>query len=75
MANDLISIQKKLGATVKRLRTAKKQSLWDVANNSNNLDASKIGKIEKGEFNLQLKTIVDLANALEIPIKRLFEFD
>jgi transcriptional regulator with XRE-family HTH domain len=75
MAEELLSLQRKLGRNVKKIRTAKNMSLWDVANNSNNLDASKIGKIEKGEFNLQLKTIVDLANALEIPIKKLFDFE
>jgi len=38
------------------------------------LDMSYIGKIEKCEKSPNLKTIIKLANALEVPVKELFDF-
>jgi len=64
----------KLFATkVQELRKAKgytKSMLSSLAE----LDISYIGKIERCEKSPNLRTIVKLADALEVPVKDLFDF-
>lgn len=52
----------------KRLTKSKLSELADV-------DISYIGKIERGEKCPNLRTIVKLAQALEVPVKDLFDFE
>ncbi len=39
-----------------------------------NVHTSYIGKIERGEQNLTIKKIIDIANSLEMPIDNVFNF-
>ena len=70
---DLNSLKKKFGKSIKKVREDKDLSLWDVAYNCT-LDASKIAKIEKGQFNITLRTINELSKGLNVPISKLFDF-
>ncbi len=55
---------KKLGAQIKKLREAKNLSLRELSY-ACDIDNSKISKIEKGQINITLTTILQLAKALE----------
>lgn len=70
---DLTSLKKKFGKHLKKIRKEKGMSLLDVQYNCS-LDNSNISKIEQGQFNVTLGTIVELAKGLEIEPARLMEF-
>lgn len=55
---------KKFGTQVKTLREAKNLSLRELSY-ACDIDNSKISKIEKGQINITLTTILQLAKALE----------
>ena len=59
------TIKKKFGATILRLRKNKRLTLRQVAS-ACQLDNSKIAKIEDGQFNVALSTIVELARGLGV---------
>lgn len=61
------------GKRLKHLRLEKSLSYRQLAQNCN-LDYSDISKIEKGERNVQLSTILELARGLGIQPKELFDF-
>jgi len=66
-------VYKQFATKVQKVRTAKgytKDKLSSLAD----LDISYIGKIERSEKSPNLRTIVKLANALEVPVKELFDF-
>lgn len=66
-------IHKKFATKVQKLREAKgytKSILSSLAD----LDISYIGKIERCEKSPSLRTIIKLADALEVPVKDLFDF-
>jgi len=66
-------IYKKFATKVHELREARgftKSMLSSLAD----LDMSYIGKIERCEKTPNLRTIVKLANALDVPVKDLFDF-
>ena len=69
-----LKFQHLLGIRVKQIRLEKKLSLRGLAQKCD-LDYSDIGKYEKGEVNLQLSTIYELAIGLEVHPKNLFDFD
>lgn len=58
-------IKKKFGATVQRLRKNKQLTLRQVAA-ACQLDNSKIAKIEDGQFNVSLSTIIELSRGLSV---------
>ena len=58
-------LKKKFGATIQRIRKDKRLTLRQVAA-SCQLDNSKIAKIEDGQFNVALSTIVELAHGLGV---------
>ena len=67
-------IYKKIGKNIKKYREAKnltQQQLADKINKGLNF----IGKIEIAFSHPSIKTLVDIANALEIKLKDLFDFD
>ena len=66
-------ICKKFAIKVQEIRVRKGISKADVSSSSD-LDYSYIGKIERLERYPNLKTIVKLANGLDVPIKDLFDF-
>ena len=63
---------KLFGDNVKKLREAKGLSLRNMATRCR-IDHSDIGKIEKGEKNITILTIIELAKALEAHPKKLFD--
>jgi transcriptional regulator with XRE-family HTH domain len=63
--NEKETIKKKFGATILRLRKNKRLTLRQVAS-ACQLDNSKIAKIEDGQFNVALSTIVELARGLGV---------
>jgi transcriptional regulator with XRE-family HTH domain len=63
----------KFGRHLEILRKRKKLSYRKIALNCD-VDYSDISKIEKGDKNITLLTIVELAKALEIPLKELMDF-
>ena len=58
-------LKKKFGATIEGLRKSKRLTLRQVAA-ACQLDNSKIAKIEDGQFNVALSTIVELSRGLGI---------
>ncbi|WP_159522995.1 helix-turn-helix domain-containing protein [Sunxiuqinia indica] len=62
------------GERLKHLRMDKKLSFRQLAQNCN-LDYSDISKIEKGERNIQLSTVLELAKGLGVQPKDLFYFE
>jgi transcriptional regulator with XRE-family HTH domain len=66
-------VQKKFATKVQELRKAKnltKSQLSALAG----LEMSYIGKIERSEKSPNLRTIIKLADGLEVPVKELFDF-
>ncbi|MBS1511654.1 MAG: helix-turn-helix transcriptional regulator [Bacteroidetes bacterium] len=70
-SNDFL---KSFGKNLKKIREKKGVSLRELAA-SCNVDHSNIGKIEKGEFNITLLTILELSKGLEIHPKKLLDFE
>jgi len=62
------------GKRIEELRKEQKLSFRQMALRCD-LDHSDISKIEKGERNIQLSTILQLAKSLEVHPKMLFDFD
>jgi len=62
------------GNNLQKFRKAKKLSYRKLAQLCN-VDHSQISKIEKGLISVQLKTIIDLARALNVHPKDFFDFD
>ena len=65
---------KNFGENLKKIREAKGISQRSLAS-SCNLDHSHISKIERGEKNITILTILELANALEVKPKKLLDFE
>lgn len=61
------------GVHVRQLREKSNMSQQDLANDCN-ISKRQIGRIERGEINTTLGTIVNIANALEIEPKDLLDF-
>lgn len=66
-------IEKKFGAKLAYVRKSKKLSQIKLAEKVN-MNFNYIGQIERGEANVTIKTMKNLADALEIEIKSLFDF-
>ncbi|QQL50275.1 helix-turn-helix domain-containing protein [Mucilaginibacter ginkgonis] len=66
-------ILKEFGAHLASIRKQKKLSLRKLATNCN-IDWSDIGKYERGEINISLKTIAELAKGLDVSYKELMDF-
>jgi len=62
-----------LGKRVSELRKEKKLSLRELAQRCD-IDHSDISKYEKGEVNIKLTTIYELARGLDVHPKELFDF-
>lgn len=65
---------KKLGANIKRLRETKNLSLRELSYECD-IDNSKISKIEKGQVNVTVTTILQLAKALAVHPTELLKTD
>ena len=64
----------KFAMKVKQIREDKKFTKGKLSQLAD-LDMSYIGKIERCEKSPNLRTIVKLANALEVKVKDLFDFE
>ncbi|WP_417867804.1 helix-turn-helix domain-containing protein [Xanthomarina gelatinilytica] len=62
------------GKRIKELRKNRNLSLRELSQRCN-LDYSDIAKYEKGEVNIQLSTIYELAKGLQISPKEFFNFE
>jgi len=65
---------KKFGENLKKIREAKGISQRSLAT-SCNVDSSHISKIERGEKNVTILTIIELAHGLEVKPKKLWDFE
>lgn len=61
----------KLGAEIKRLRTAKGMTLEELANNSE-VELSQVHRVESGKVNASIGTIDAIAQGLGVTIGELF---
>lgn len=66
---DLFLIE--FGKNVKRLRKKKKLTQIELANRING-DAKKISRIEKGEYNFGIASLLIVAQVLEVDLLELF---
>lgn len=66
-------ISKLFATKVQEIRESKKITRTKLSELAG-LDMSYIGKIEKCEKSPNLRTIIKLADALEVPVKDLFDF-
>ena len=71
---ELELLKKKFGEHLRKLRETKKMSLLELSYNCS-IDDSKISKIEHGKFNVTLSTLSELAKGLEVPLKKLMDFE
>ncbi len=67
------NIQKKFGAKLAYIRKSKKLSQIKLAELVD-MNFNYIGQIERGEANVTIKTMIILANALNVELKTLFDF-
>ncbi|SHM43431.1 helix-turn-helix domain-containing protein [Flavobacterium chilense] len=76
MSNSLIKVefQKSFGNQVEKFRVKQNLSYRQLAQRCD-LDHSTISKIEKGEVNIQLSSIIQLSKGLKVSPKDLFNFD
>ena len=61
-----------LGVRIRQLRESKGMSQQDLANDSD-IPKSQIGRIERAEINTGIKTLIRIANALDIELKELLD--
>jgi transcriptional regulator with XRE-family HTH domain len=62
-----------LGIHIRQLREKKNLSQQDLANDCN-IPKSQIARIERAKINTTVRTLVKIANALEIEPKTLLDF-
>jgi transcriptional regulator with XRE-family HTH domain len=62
------------GKQIKSIRLQKKLSLRKLSQRCN-IDHSDIAKYEKGEINIKLSSIYELAKGLEVHPRYLFDFE
>lgn len=67
-------IKKHFGENLQKIRKSKKLSLLKLSYNCS-LDESNISKIEHGKYNVTLGTIMELAKGLDVPAKKLLDFE
>lgn len=70
--NDYKKVLKRIGLKFRVERTKKQLSQEKFAELAN-VHTNYIGKVERGEQNLTVKKIVDLANSLEISLDNIFK--
>ena len=61
------------GENLRKIRQNKKMSMQILAYTIN-VEYSQISRIELGKINTSISTIYEIAQALDVPVKDLFEF-
>ena len=69
----LQNVEKKFGAKLAYIRKSKKLSQMKLAELVD-MNFNYIGQIERGEANVTIKTMINIANALDVEISELFNF-
>ncbi len=64
----------RFGKNLRKIRLDKKMSMQTLAYTIN-VEYSQISRIELGKINTSIGTVYEIAEALEIPIKELFDFE
>ena len=67
------NIEKKFGAKLAYIRKSKKLSQMKLAELVD-MNLNYIGQIERGEANVTIKTMKNIADALDIEVSELFNF-
>lgn len=67
------AILQKFGANIKAIRLQKGFTLLDLEAKGS-IDNSTLSKIERGEKNITVTTLVKIAETLEVPPKDLFDY-
>jgi transcriptional regulator with XRE-family HTH domain len=62
-----------LGTHIRQLRESKNLSQQDLANDCN-IPKVQVGRIERAEINTTIRTLIKIANALQIEPKELLNF-
>ena len=62
------------GFNLKKIRIEKNLTQADLANDAN-IPINQLGRIERGEINTTLGTLLHIAEALDFPLKQLFDFE
>lgn len=65
------SYESLLGATIRRLRTRRRKTVREIAEAAG-ISAAMVSKVETGQVNPSISTIVQIAQALEVPTAYLF---
>ncbi len=71
--NDHLFLQQ-LGGRIVQIRKAKNMKQYELSDILS-MDDSGLRKIESGRTNPTIKTLIKIANALEVDFKELFRFD
>jgi len=71
---DYRDVLKKIGMNFRLERVRKKLSQEEFAELAN-VHTNYIGKIERGEQNLTIRKLVEVSNALEIPVNKVLNFE
>ncbi|MBP3821542.1 helix-turn-helix transcriptional regulator [bacterium] len=66
-------VEKRFGAKLAYIRKSKKLSQMRLAEIVD-MNFNYIGQIERGEANVTIKTMILLADALDVELKNLFDF-
>ncbi len=66
-------LEKRFGAKLAYIRKSKKLSQMKLAEIVN-MNFNYIGQIERGEANVTIKTMITIANALDVELRELFDF-
>lgn len=66
-------IEKRFGAKLAYIRKSQKLSQMKLAEIVD-MNFNYIGQIERGEANVTIKTMITLANALDVDLRDLFDF-
>ncbi|MBE6036106.1 MAG: helix-turn-helix transcriptional regulator [Clostridiales bacterium] len=72
--DQLLQLQKDLGARIRSYRKAKLYNIEDLAHLAD-LNPAHLGKIERGERNLTLGTLLKIANALDVSLSELLDLE
>lgn len=65
---------KEFGKNLRRIRLSKDISMQTLAYTIN-VEYSQISRIELGKINTSIGTVYEIANALEVSLKELFDFE
>lgn len=71
-SNEYDTYLKKVGNTLRKIRKEKGFSMENLANEAE-IEYRQLGRIERGEINTSIISLLRICNALEVEMKSLFE--